>query len=246
MTTTSSSEGRIGNQIIRNIAVSLIAEKNDLFVNYSSYNLISQLGIDLFIGKNRFLQTISLTDENYLSILQHQNQNQNKLNYNLNPNNSFFQTKEIIQMIYDYIHLDKNKTKIMENNPFKDRYNSNNDLFIHVRLTDVAKYNPGLNYYLHAISKIQFDNLYISSDNPNHSTVQAIKKSSSNSKILNYDEIRTFQFSSTCKHIILSHGTFSSIIGYLSFFSDIYYPKYGKNIWHGDIFSIEGWNEIDF
>lgn len=52
--------GRLGNQIIRNIAVSLIAEKNDLYVVYSSYNLINNLGIDLFIGKNKHNNTIQL------------------------------------------------------------------------------------------------------------------------------------------------------------------------------------------
>jgi len=37
MTTTTQYNGRLCNQIIRNLAVSKIAEKNDLFVEYSSY-----------------------------------------------------------------------------------------------------------------------------------------------------------------------------------------------------------------
>mgnify|MGYP006925716681 CR=1 FL=1 len=43
--------------------------------------------------------------------------------------------------------------------------------------------------------------------------------------IIDYDEIQTFQFASTCKNIILSHGTFSAMIGYLGFFSNVYFPN---------------------
>ena len=43
MTTTTQYNGRLCNQIIRNLAVSKIAEKNDLFVEYSSYEEIKQL-----------------------------------------------------------------------------------------------------------------------------------------------------------------------------------------------------------
>jgi hypothetical protein len=59
------------------------------------------------------------------------------------------------------------------------------------------------------------------------------------------DEITTFKFASTCKHIILSHGSFSALIGYLSFFSNIYYPEYEANkIWFGDMFSIDNWIKL--
>jgi len=45
-----------------------------------------------------------------------------------------------------------------------------------------------------------------------------------------------------CKNIILSHGSFSAVIGYLGFFSKIYYPEYDLNkIWYGDMFSINNW-----
>ena len=52
MTTTTTDNGRLGNRIIRNLAVSFIAKKHDLFVDYCDYNLINNLlGIELFIGK---------------------------------------------------------------------------------------------------------------------------------------------------------------------------------------------------
>ena len=49
-------------------------------------------------------------------------------------------------------------------------------------------------------------------------------------ELLHYNEIDTIQFGSTCKNIILSHGSFSAMIGNLSFYSNIYYPKIDKNI----------------
>lgn len=44
---------------------------------------------------------------------------------------------------------------------------------------------------------------------------------------------------------ILSHGSFSAVIGYLSFFSNVYYPEYELNkIWYGDMFSIDNWIKL--
>ena len=45
MSSTTLRNGRLGNIIIRNLAVSLIAQKHNLFVDYAANNLIEQLGI---------------------------------------------------------------------------------------------------------------------------------------------------------------------------------------------------------
>ena len=242
--TSSIGGGRLGNQIIRNLAVSFIAEKHDLYVDYNMYENIKHLGINLFVGKNKYNNTINLTDHNYFDIY-----NNDILNENLNPSGNYFQTKEITNLIYTYLHNDKIKQTIINNNPFTQRYNSNNDLLIHIRLTDIAQFNPGINYYLKAITTIKFDNsndkLYISTDNKNHSIIKEIIEKYPKTIIIDFDEIKTFQFGSTCKNIILSHGSFSAIIGYLSFFSNVYYPEYESNkIWYGDMFSINGWNKL--
>lgn len=239
MTTTTETLGRLGNQIIRNLAVSLIAEKYDLYVNYSSKTIIDGLGINLFCGKNSYNHTTRLHDYNYFSIY-----NSGEFKENLEPNHSFFQTKDIINFLYNYLHTDKIKSNIIDKNRFKSRYNNNNDVFIHVRLTDVAHFNPGINYYLKTIQITDFDNLYISTDDCNHSIIQQIIEHYPNAQILNYDEKDTIHFGSTCKNIILSHGSFSAVIGYLSFFSNINYPEYEpRKIWYGDMFSINNWTK---
>jgi hypothetical protein len=255
--------GRLGNQIIKNLAVSLIAEKHDLFVDYYLYNIIHELGIRLFVGKNNYKNTIDLTEYNFVDIY-----NLSNINSAINPNcGCYYQTKEITNLIYNYLHSDIVKKCIMQANPFKDRYNSNNDLFIHIRLDDAAKWNPGIEYYIKAIQHISYDNLYISTDEKNHPIVKKLVelytekvqfsplrfslrgrvKPVSNKKVVVIDhaEIKTFQFGSTCKNIILSHGSFSAIIGYLSFFSNVYYPEHRpENMWYGDMFSIPRWNKI--
>jgi hypothetical protein len=238
--TSTGSNGRLGNQIIRNLAVSLLAEKHNLKVDYYNKHLINKLGIELFSGSNLYNHIQYLTDDNYFTIY-----NSDELNYNLNPNNNYFQTKEITTFLYNYLHKDEIKSKFIDNNPFKERYTKNNDLFIHIRLTDVAHFNPGIKYYINAIKNVVFDNLYISTDDKNNSIITELLKLYPSSTLINYDEITTFQFASTCKHIVLSHGSFSAIIGYLSFFSNIYYPEYELNkVWYGDIFSIDNWNKL--
>ena len=209
MTSTSGNHGRLGNQIIRNLAVSLLAEKHNLQVNYYNQELIKKLGIELFSGSNLYTSIQSLTDDNYFTIY-----NSDKLHDNLNPNNNFFQTKEITNILYNYLHTDKVKTNIIANNPYKERYNKNNDLFIHIRLTDVAHLNPGIMYYINAIKNINFDNLYISTDDKNNNIVIELLQLYTSAQLIDFDEITTFQFASTCKNIVLSHGSFSAVIGY--------------------------------
>jgi hypothetical protein len=236
--TSTGDNGRLGNQIIRNLAVSLLAEKHNLKVDYHNNHLINKLGIELFSGSNSYNSTRDLTDDNYFTLYN------NVLNYNLNPNNNFFQTKEISNVLYNYLRQDKIKSTIIRNNPYKERYSANNDVFIHIRLTDVAHFNPGITYYINAIKNITYDNLYISTDDKDHDMILQLLQLYP-SQLINYDEITTFQFASTCKHIVLSHGSFSGVIGYLSFFSNVYYPEYESHKkWYGDIFSIDNWIKL--
>ena len=225
--------GRLCNQIFRNIAVSIIAEKNNLHVTYASPHKMNQLGIPLYVGKFKYKRTIALTDNNYFTLFDL------PLHANLNANDHFFQTQEISTKIKEYLNI--NKESIIRVNPF--RYHTNNDIFIHVRLTDVQEHNPGIDYYKKAIEQCDYTHIYIGTDDPNHKIIQDLTLP--NVTILQTDEIQTIQFGSTCKNIILSHGSFSATIGYLSFYSNVYYPKIEKaKQWYGDMFSIKSWTEL--
>ena len=234
MTQTTAYNGRLGNQIFRNLAVSLIAEKNDLNVHYANAALIESLGIKLFSGSQLHSTSLQLTDDNYFSVYE------SGVRANLDANASYFQTQAISNLLYN--HLRSAQASILEKNPFQQRYQNNNDVHVHVRLTDVAHHNPGAQYYLEALASVgPYDTLYLSSDNLKHPIVEQIVAQHP-ATLLNYDEIKTFQFASTCRHQILSHGSFSAVIGYLSFFSEVHYPKYSSaKMWYGDMFSIPGW-----
>lgn len=231
--------GRLGNQVFRNIAVSMIAEKHNLHVDYCNFDKINnKLGIKLVSGSEKYENTQLLTDYNYLALL-----HSSSLSANVNPNENFFQTVEISQLIFNYIK--QNQESIMDKNSFRERYGTNNDLFVHVRLTDAAQWNPGVDYYLTAIKRIIFDKVYFSTDEKDHPIIKRIIQEYPNSVLIEVDEINTIHFASTCKHIILSHGSFSATIGYLAFFSSIFFPKYEEGkIWYGNMFSIDGWTMI--
>jgi hypothetical protein len=235
--TTTLNNGRLGNQIIRNIAVSLLAERHNLHVIYFNHPIIQILGIPLHVGTKKHKRSMVLNDANYMSVYHSE-----RIQSNLKPNDAFFQTNEIIQLIYQYLHRNTVQTHIIEQNPFRERYQRNKDVFIHIRLTDVAHFNPGIQYYRHAIQSVEYENMYVSTDEPDHKIIKELCEWYPSLQIIQYGEIKTIQFASTCKHVILSHGSFSAIIGYLSFFSTVHYPKYDpEKMWYGDIFSIDQW-----
>lgn len=238
MTETTLYNGRFGNQVFRNVAVSIIAQKHNLHCVYSSADMFTRLGITLYSGTQMYENMVELNDDNYFAAL-----HQSNLSVNLDPNQAYFQTRDISRMIHSYLNYAPIKNKIIANNPYQNRYANNDDIFIHIRLSDVAQHNPGIQYYLYAISRLPSTNVYIATDDPTHNIITQLLSSVPNTYLYDGDEIHTIQFGSTCKYVILSHGSFSSTIGYLSFFSNVYYPEY-DHIWFGNMFSIDGWVEI--
>ena len=169
-------------------------------------------------------------------------QNYNELqNHNISMIHLYCQSNYMSRKIIDFLKM--NQDNIYAFNPFNSRYKKNNNVFIHVRLGDVTDKNPGFDYYYKICSKLNFEKGYISSDSINHSICNKLIMKY-NLQVYGNEEIKTWQFASTCKYIILSNGTFSWIIGALGFFSNVWYPKIGKK-WHGDIFHSDIWNEVD-
>jgi hypothetical protein len=238
--------GRLGNQIFRNLAVSFLAKKNNLSVDYSNKELMSKLGIQLYSGDLVYDNHIVVDENNYLALYN------GKVESNVDANNAFFQTKEISKIMYDYLRDEEQILEITRNNGYRDRYRNNNDVFIHVRLGDAERWNPGVGYYLSAIFTIvddvgEIDTIYISTDDTNNDIIKTLLQlCPQKCKVFENDEISTIQFGSTCKYVILSHGSFSAITGYLSFYSTVIYPKYehAPVIWFGDMFSIPGWIDV--
>ena len=190
--------GRLCNQVVRNLAMSIIAQKFDLYVKYTSYRLICHsLGIPLYCGERQFETTVHLTCQNYFDILDSAD-----IDYNLDGSTDYFQTTSIIKLIYQELRTDKCIHRVTRHNPFKSRYRNNNDVFIHVRLGDASKWNPGLEYYLQTLTSIEtrdkIDNIYVASDEPSHELITQFKENEPRANLVNLDQIKTIQFVSTC------------------------------------------------
>ena len=156
----------------------------------------------------------------------------------------YYQTPFIAKYLRNYLCEEGRKQKIIDTNKFKDRYNNNNDVFIHTRIINSKPYLPQYDYIEKILKDLSYDNIYLASDDPSDPIcVNYINKYGM--KVLDMDEIETIQFGTTCKHIVLSVGTFSWIIGVLGFFSDIYHADLSLNhLSHGDIFVFDDWKVI--
>jgi hypothetical protein len=253
------SGGRFGNIFIRNFVAEYIAKKNNLKITYQNYDNFKKLGINLFIGTEIYNETLIITDEIIDSIIFNDDVfNKYALNrniffrqYDYNPLNNndyaWCQTSSIVSYIRNVVNFEE---RVYNSNPYKERYNNNNDLFIHVRLDDIIELNfdVNYNYYDEIIEKIKnsnpFEKAYITSDSINNDICQRLIDKY-NLIIYNSNEIDTLQFGSTCKSIVLSNGTFSWLLGLLSFRSNIHYPTIKKK-WHGNIYVYPDWHEIGY
>jgi hypothetical protein len=216
----SQGKGRFGNQFIRNVAFNIIAEKHNLYTTYQNKEEVEKLGLLLYVGTNKYSEKSTLNDNNFISYL-----TKKAIDTNLHSD-GYFQTHEISNEIFKYINQEKIMNQIINNNSYKERYKQNNDCFIHIRLGDVSKYNPGFYYYDKILQKISsYDNIFIGTDTINHRIIKKFLERYPNVTIMKSSIIDTILFGSTCKHVILSYGTFSATIGYLSFYSYVFCIK---------------------
>jgi len=208
MSSTNTLYGRLGNRFFINIAASLLAEKHNLYIEYEHGDDVKPL-FPLFVGTKRYATTVSVNDENYVSLF-----NKESIDTNLYFHD-YFQSTNVTMLTHKYIH-----SKLLHRTPCKE----NNDCFIHVRLGDVAEWNPGVTYYQGILDTLTVDRVYLTTDSKNHPIVQTLMQ---NPKIIYYDAspIDTILFAASKRYVILSHGTFSGMIGYLAFHSTVYFVK---------------------
>jgi len=227
----------------------MLAETSDLFVTYSSFDRIHQrLGIPLFVGTHRYPTTRTIRDADFLPLLQSLQHSEEPLTENLNANYDYFQTREISNLLYT--HLRVVQSSIRAANSFRERYGQNRDCMVHIRLTDTTHENPGYAYYASTIRSIlsSMDTLYVATDQPSHPMIAQLmtecRPPEGAAHLVTLDEVETLQFGSTCKFLVLSNGSYSAVMGWLAFdATEIHYPKYKSQMWHGDMFSIPSWIE---
>jgi hypothetical protein len=238
MTTTDvKHHSRFCNCFLRNLCVSIAAERGNLTATYDHYDEIMELGVPLFSGDLTHKHTVMFNDELFEKVVN----NKLLVNANLNANECYFQKTATIKYLYDYLRSPRIKAGVIEKNPFREKYGESN-CFIHVRLGDVVHWNPGFEYYDKVLSAtgLKYDKLYISSDSPEHEICKKIIDKYG-AILVNETPVKTIQLGSTCRYLILSNGSFSSVIGYLAYSAEtVFYPQMKSN-WHGDLFCIPGW-----
>jgi hypothetical protein len=237
-------KARFGNLFFINMAFHFIAIKNNLNVSYKYHDKFIDLGIRFYIGKKTYKEVLLLTDANFFDIIK--SDVKLEKNITIDIDHFFCQIPEFCLFIKEQFN-DIFKENIVKKNFFKSRYSNNEDVFIHVRLGDLKNdlsFDDNRNYYDKLLTDLSFKNGYISSDSIENDLCKFLIQKY-NLSVINYDEIKTIMFASTCDKIILSGGTFSWLIGFLSFYSKkIYYPKY-KNTWYDDIFIFKEWIAVE-
>jgi hypothetical protein len=204
MSKTNTLHGRLGNRFFINVAASLLAEKHDLYMDYEHGDEVRAL-FPLYVGKNRYPTTITVTDDNYMELF-----NKETIHVNLYFHD-YFQSRHVTMLTHRYV-----QSKV------KTKHRENNDCFLHVRLGDVAQWNPGAAHYLDILATLNVDRVYMSTDSPDHPIAQQLLQKA---QLYEGTPIETILFASSCRHVILSHGTFSGMIGYLANESTVYFVK---------------------
>lgn len=237
------SSGRLCNQMIRNIVCSQLSEKYKLKFQYEYYNEITKLGIQLYTdGYNFYNNTIPLIDGDFHRFMYNE-----ELKSNIFTNRTFFQNEYFAKFFRKYFESDEVKSSIMNHNLFKERYNTNNDVYVHLRLGDVTDYAPSITYYDTVLSSLIFENGYISSESLDHPLCTSLIEKY---KLITVekDAVETIMFGSTCKYIVLTSGTMSWTIGLFGYFSTIYYPNIElRPLYHPvELYDYPDWNKITY
>lgn len=237
---TNDHRARFGNLFFLNMCLHMLSQKYDLKCSYKFEKEFNKLGIYFNKGNNIYKKNILLTDFNFENILESDISPRNII---IN-NNVWFHTNRFCKIMNEYFERNKLFENVRKNNLYRYKYDNNNDLFIHIRLGDVAEKTIALeNYYTRTIDSLKFNRGFITSDNINHDLCKRLIKKY---KLTIFDkpEVETIMFGSTCNNIILCGGTFSWLIGFLAISSsNIFYPEIEEK-WYGDIFSFKNWNKV--
>jgi hypothetical protein len=225
--------GRLGNSIFRNCAASILSKKFNLKVEkYVDLNKLQILRPQFYEQGALILENeVIVSGGNFLKILR-----ANEINHGLylrHPCQKKTFVLEYKQEILDQFNLQYDQQH-------------NDDLFVHVRLGDCIEKNrvPSIDYYIKAIEQTRFNKGYISSDTPSHEIVTYLLNKF-NLTLYKNEPAETINFAKDFGNLVLSNGTFSWWMAFLSKAKRVFYPCGGPN-WHGDIFVFDEWTPIDF
>lgn len=228
--------GRLGNNLIQYFAGRVLAEKNNLYFNTSAYHL-NDWGsfFNIASPKNCYLkgdQIFEINDTNFLDLLN--STNLPTRHYILN---GYFQTKDFLHNYADNI---KNTLNI------KYQTVDPKQVFITYRIGDLNGLRQMLphEYYEEALDGLDFQGGYITSDSIQHPFVKKIINKYNIQPITFDNPLENINFAKNFDQLVLSEGTFSWWIGFLSKANHIITNHRSFNWFGSDIFDFPHWKKL--
>ena len=227
---TISYSGRLGNNLFQYIAAYIFAKKFNLKISSdiveNNFNLPSlENGM---VGDTK----IDVDDSNFMHLLE-----SNSLELAHYRFVGYYQIKEFI---IKYRNEIKSLFKLDYTNQYSD------EVFVAYRIGDLEGLRQMLpiEYYQEALSKLNFKKGYITSDSPNHPNIIKLI-SEFNLEIYNALPLDKINFAKNFNNLVLSEGSFSWWMGFLSKAENIYYNERSR-FWHGDIFVLPEWKALKY
>jgi hypothetical protein len=222
-------QGGLGNNLFQYVASQIFGKKNKIIVN--PYIIDGKFELPS-LTRNNNSSIIEINDNNFMDFLSLENLE--NLNYHFN---GFFQIKEFVLNYREEI-------KSFFNLPFKPT--NDNEVFVAYRIGDIEGLRQMLpiEYYQNALRDINPSGGYITSDNLNHPNIIKLIDEF-NLEVFNDTPNNTIDFAKNFNNLVLSEGTFSWWIGFLSNSKNIYYNK-RERFWHGDIYVFPEWKFLEY
>lgn len=223
-------EGRLGNNLFQYVAAFIFAKKNNIKICTdppdTMFNLLTCEG-EIYNSDN----VIEINDDNFLHYLYKDTVEKARYHFN-----GYFQLKDFVLNFRREI-----------GSVFSLQYLQRpaNEVFVAYRIGDIANLPHMLpvEYYRYTLKQINADTGFITSDTPSHPNVLQLAQEF-NLKPYYDTPCETINFGKDFNNIVLSEGTFSWWIGFLSKTTNVYYND-RKKIWHGDIFVMPEWLPIN-
>ena len=222
--------GGLGNKFFQYVAAYIFAKKFNLNIQtsptYNSFNL------PILEGDKYEDEIIDVDDNNFLVLLKSE-----KLK---NAHYKFIGFYQIKEFILDY----RDEIKSI----FELKYDDvdKNLVFVIYRIGDIVGTMNMLpiEYYIEMLKALKCKGGYITSDTLNHKNILYLSHMF-NLEIYDNDANGTIDFAKNFNNLILSEGTFSWWIGFLSNAKNIIYNERPR-FWHGDIFVLPEWKGVKF
>lgn len=222
--------GRLGNNLFQYVAAYIFAKKFNFKI--SSDIVENKFNLPSLNGINETNVIIDVDDNNFMTLL-----NSEKLE---NAHYRFIGYYQIKEFILEY------GDKIKELFTLNFKNTSKDEVFVAYRIGDISGIRQMLpiEYYKEALREINPIGGYITSDTPDHPNVMELIKEF-NLKIYNESPLDTIDFAKNFNNIILSEGSFSWWMGFLSLAENIYYNERPR-FWHGDMFVLPEWKPLKY